>query len=159
LPSLARLLRNAGHDVQIPADANISGEDDAVHFTHAIRERRVLLSGNHDDFEQLHYLVIQSGGHHPGILIVRPTTNGQDRQLTSVRQRLGQLRTRTINQIRHLLRRNNREWERPRPFKPSASNNGCGRCPWTLRTAWRWISSWSNAGRSLGKSRRKFIGI
>jgi hypothetical protein len=30
-----------------------------------------------------------------------------------VRQRLGQLRTRTINQIRHLLRRNNREWERP----------------------------------------------
>ena len=37
----------------------------------------------------------------------------QDRQLTSVRQRLGQLRTRTINQIRHLLRRNNREWERP----------------------------------------------
>ena len=55
---LARLLRNAGHNIQIPADANLSGEDDAVHFTHAIRERRVLLSGNHDDFEKLHYLVV-----------------------------------------------------------------------------------------------------
>jgi transposase len=37
----------------------------------------------------------------------------EDRQLTSVRQRLGRRRTQTINQIRHLLRRHNLEWERP----------------------------------------------
>jgi hypothetical protein len=37
----------------------------------------------------------------------------QDRQITSVRQRLGRRRTQTINQIRHILRRNNLEWERP----------------------------------------------
>jgi transposase len=37
----------------------------------------------------------------------------QDRQITSVRQRLGRQRTRTINQIRVILRRNNLEWERP----------------------------------------------
>ena len=37
----------------------------------------------------------------------------EDRQLTSVRQRLGRRRTQTLNQIRHLLRRNNLEWERP----------------------------------------------
>jgi transposase len=37
----------------------------------------------------------------------------QDRQLTSVRQRLGVQRTRTINRIRQILRRNNLEWERP----------------------------------------------
>jgi transposase len=37
----------------------------------------------------------------------------QDRQLTSQRQRLGRRRTQTINQLRHVLRRNNREWDRP----------------------------------------------
>jgi transposase len=37
----------------------------------------------------------------------------QDRQLTSQRQRLGRRRTQTINQLRHILRRNNLEWERP----------------------------------------------
>lgn len=37
----------------------------------------------------------------------------ENRQLTSLRQRLGQRRTRTINQIRCILRRNNLEWERP----------------------------------------------
>ena len=37
----------------------------------------------------------------------------QDRQLTSVRMRLGRLKTRTVNQMRHILRRNNLEWERP----------------------------------------------
>ena len=37
----------------------------------------------------------------------------QDRQLTSLRCRLGQWRTRTLNQIHHLLRKHNREWEVP----------------------------------------------
>ena len=37
----------------------------------------------------------------------------QDRQITSQRQRLGRRRTQTINQMRHILRRNNLEWERP----------------------------------------------
>ena len=37
----------------------------------------------------------------------------QDRQLTSQRQRLGRRRTQTLNQLRHILRRNNLEWERP----------------------------------------------
>jgi hypothetical protein len=68
---LASLLRRAGHDTRLPADVGLSGEDDAVHLTQAIRESRALISGNHDDFEKLHYLVVESGGHHPGILIVR----------------------------------------------------------------------------------------
>jgi hypothetical protein len=68
---LVRLLRRAGHDPQLPVDAGLAGEDDPVHLTHAIREDRVLVSGNHHDFENLHDLVIQSGGHHPGIFIVR----------------------------------------------------------------------------------------
>jgi hypothetical protein len=59
----------------------ISGEDDAVHFTCAIRDQRILLSGNHDDFENLHDLVLVAGGHHPGILIVR-RDNDPSRDLT-----------------------------------------------------------------------------
>jgi hypothetical protein len=42
---LARLLTQAGHDVQTPADAGLSGEDDAVHLTDAIKDDRVLLTG------------------------------------------------------------------------------------------------------------------
>jgi predicted nuclease of predicted toxin-antitoxin system len=68
---LIRLLRQAGHNVQIPADVGTSGEDDSVHLAHAIREDRVLLSHNHRDFRNLHNLIVQAQGHHPGILIVR----------------------------------------------------------------------------------------
>jgi hypothetical protein len=70
---LVHLLRQAGHDVQIPSEARKSGEEDPVHLTHAIREDRLLLSRNHDDFRNLHdhNHIIQAGGHHPGIFIVR----------------------------------------------------------------------------------------
>jgi predicted nuclease of predicted toxin-antitoxin system len=68
---LIRLLRQAGHDVQIPADVGTVGEDDSVHLAHAIRQDRLLLSHNHRDFRNLHNLVMQAQGHHPGILIVR----------------------------------------------------------------------------------------
>ena len=72
---LTQLLRQAGHDVQRPADVGTVGEDDSRHLTHAVREGRVLLSRNHDDFENLHDLVVAAGGHHPGILIVRKDNN------------------------------------------------------------------------------------
>ena len=68
---LIRLLNNAGHDVEIPADGGLSGQDDAVHLTHAVEGGRVLLFGNHDDFRKLHNLIVRTGGIHPGILIVR----------------------------------------------------------------------------------------
>jgi predicted nuclease of predicted toxin-antitoxin system len=67
---LVRLLTQAAHDVCIPSDAGISGTTDPIHLTLAVREDRVLLSRNHDDFEELHDLVLQVRGHHPGILIV-----------------------------------------------------------------------------------------
>ena len=46
-------------------------------------------------------------------VLVPTSEEQQDRQLTSVRQRLGRQRTRTLNQIHYLLRRHNLEWERP----------------------------------------------
>jgi hypothetical protein len=68
---LVTLLRQAGHDVQVPADVGMVGEFDSVHLTQAVREDRVLLSRNHDDFENLHDLIMQVQGHYPGLFIVR----------------------------------------------------------------------------------------
>ena len=70
-PLLARLLRNAGHDVLTPTDAGLLGDDDSVHFRYAAMNGRTIITGNHDDFENLHELVIDLGGHHPGVLAVR----------------------------------------------------------------------------------------
>jgi hypothetical protein len=72
---LARLLRQAGHDVQLPVDCGMAGEDDPVHLTHAIREDRACLSHNHRDFENLHNLIIVAQGQHPGIFVVRKDNN------------------------------------------------------------------------------------
>ena len=33
---LIRLLSNVGHDVEIPADAGLAGEEDPVHLTYAV---------------------------------------------------------------------------------------------------------------------------
>jgi predicted nuclease of predicted toxin-antitoxin system len=68
---LVRLLSADGHDMVIPADLHTDGADDAVHFRQAIRADRVLLTHNYGDFDQLHELVMEAGGHHPGIFIVR----------------------------------------------------------------------------------------
>jgi hypothetical protein len=70
-PLLATLLRRAGHDVVIPASLGLTGENDPVHLLRALQDRRVLLSGNHDDFEELHELILTAGGHHSGLFIVR----------------------------------------------------------------------------------------
>jgi hypothetical protein len=70
-PLLAKLLRKAGHDVQLPGDAGLAGSPDAVHLTYAIHDDRACLTKNHDDFWILHNLIKQAQGHHPGILVVR----------------------------------------------------------------------------------------
>jgi len=78
---LTRLLRNAGHDLRLPAEIGRAGSHDAVHLRHAIQERRVFLSEDHEDFKVLHELVLEAQGHHPGILIVR-RDNDRRRDLT-----------------------------------------------------------------------------
>ncbi len=59
---LAQFLRNAGHDVLLPADAGLAGADDAVHLTRAIAEDRVTLTRNYRDYENLHNLLMQAQG-------------------------------------------------------------------------------------------------
>jgi hypothetical protein len=68
---LARLLRAAGHDVELPHESGLAGDDDPVHLGHAAQTSRVLLTHNHKDFDKLHELILIVGGHYPGILAVR----------------------------------------------------------------------------------------
>lgn len=70
-PLLATLLRRAGHDPVNPAALGMADESDPVHLARAIKNKRVLLSGNHEDFEELHELIAAASGHHTGIFIVR----------------------------------------------------------------------------------------
>lgn len=70
-PLLAQLLSQAAHDVQLPVDVGLRGADDAVHLTHAVRDRRSLITGNHRDFLNLHNLIMEVNGHHSGVLVVR----------------------------------------------------------------------------------------
>jgi transposase len=64
-----------------------------------------------------------------GVRRIQPPTarEAEDRQLTELRKRLGQLRTRTINKIKHLLRKHNLEQECP--------TKGLG----TIR-GWTWLA-------------------
>ena len=80
-PLLVRLLQKARHDVQVPADISLSGEDDAVHFRFAALGDRAIITGNYVDFLNLHHLVVQLQGHHAGVLVVR-RDNDPKRDLT-----------------------------------------------------------------------------
>lgn len=63
---LTAKLRYAGHDVLIPIDAGTRGACDRVHIERAIAERRLLITHNCRDFEQLHRDIIN----HPGIIAI-----------------------------------------------------------------------------------------
>jgi len=80
-PLLAKLLRKAGHDVQMPGDIGMTGAPDPVHLTRAVADGSVCLTKNHDDFWILHNLIKQVQGRHPGIFVVRQD-NDPTRDLT-----------------------------------------------------------------------------
>ena len=69
--TLAEKLRRAGHTVFRPADFGIRGASDARHLRQAIEEHLVTLTKDRQDFHELHQLVLVSGGHHPGVIVVR----------------------------------------------------------------------------------------
>ena len=55
---------------------------DVFHLAYAAKGDWVLLTGNHRDFLNLHNLVMQVHGHHPGIFVVR-RDNDPKRDLTT----------------------------------------------------------------------------
>ncbi len=71
--TLRRLLLEAGHDIQIPAEVtpSLTGATDKAHFAHAQATRRVILTKNPADFNRLH----QQFPAHAGILAVYQDNN------------------------------------------------------------------------------------
>jgi hypothetical protein len=104
--SLVRLLRKAGHQVTIPADAGIPGVSDPRHLIHSAGQNLVLLTRNHDDFEDLHLLVQVTGGKHPGLLVVRsdndPSRDMKDRDIVRAIANLEQAGVPIVNEF-HIL--------------------------------------------------------
>src|SRR5262245_44626032 len=83
--SLVNQLKKAGHQVEIPADAGLAGASDPGHLMHGVQDKSVLLTKNHDDFEDLHELVQATGGKYSGLLVVRsdndPSRDMKDRDI------------------------------------------------------------------------------
>jgi len=69
--ALIARLKKEGHQVVVPGDVSMSGAADPRHLLHAVENDLVLLTRNHDDFEDLHLLVQATRGLHAGILAVR----------------------------------------------------------------------------------------
>jgi len=68
---LVTLLRKAGHQVTVPSDVGTMGVSDARHFLYTLTHDLVVLTKDHNDFEDLHFVVQASHGQHPGILAIR----------------------------------------------------------------------------------------
>jgi predicted nuclease of predicted toxin-antitoxin system len=69
--ALVARLKKEGHQVVVPADVALSGAADPRHLLHAVENDLVLLTRNHDDFQDLHHLIQATRGIHTGILAIR----------------------------------------------------------------------------------------
>ena len=72
---LVKLLRKAGHDVRLPSDVGLAGQPDPAHLARAIRDGRVCMTKNYNDYWLLHALIVQAKGSHPGIVVIRQENN------------------------------------------------------------------------------------
>jgi hypothetical protein len=68
---LFKLLAAYGHDVIVTMSEEMSGETDPKHLIRSIQTLRALMTHNHKDFRDLHYLIKAAGGMHPGIPVIR----------------------------------------------------------------------------------------
>ena len=65
----ARLLRQAGFDVVVPAQIGTTGSPDSEHLRRSTELGRVLISHNVRDFHRLHTQLVAQDGHHAGIML------------------------------------------------------------------------------------------
>ena len=68
---LVVFLRKAGHQVVVPADVGTAGVSDPHHLLYAVKHALLVLTKDHNDFEDLHLVVQATRGQHPGILAIR----------------------------------------------------------------------------------------
>ena len=104
--ALVARLRKTGHQVVVPADAILGGAADPRHLLYAVRQSLVLLTRNHDDFEDLHLLVQATQGRHTGILAIRfdndPARDMKDAEIVRAIRNLEQSGAPVANEF-HIL--------------------------------------------------------
>jgi predicted nuclease of predicted toxin-antitoxin system len=104
--ALVARLRQKGHQVVVPADVLLAGVADPRHLLYAVRNALVLLTKNHDDFEDLHLLVQATQGHHTGILAIRfdndPSRDMKDAEIVRAVRNLEQSGALVANEF-HIL--------------------------------------------------------
>jgi predicted nuclease of predicted toxin-antitoxin system len=104
--ALVARLRKAGHLAVVPADAGLAGASDQRHLLHAVENALVLLTRNHDDFQDLHLLIQATHGQHTGILAIRfdndPTRDMQDADIVRAIRNLEQSGAPVANEF-HIL--------------------------------------------------------
>ncbi len=74
---LVSRLRAEGHDPVLAGDAGLLSRPDPRVLIWAIGRGVPVLTADYDDFQDLHDLIMTSGGHHPGVLILRHATLGR----------------------------------------------------------------------------------
>ena len=83
--ALVARLKKEGHGVTVPADVSLRGTADPRHLLYAVEHDLILLTKNHDDFEDLHFLIQATKGQHAGILAIRidndPTRDMKDAEI------------------------------------------------------------------------------
>jgi predicted nuclease of predicted toxin-antitoxin system len=103
---LAARLRTAGHDVVLAGEVGLLSVSDARVLTWAVGQGRPVLTRDHEDFADLHDLIMATGGHHPGILVVRfdndPRHNLTERGIATALGNLGSSGVTVADQL-HVL--------------------------------------------------------
>jgi hypothetical protein len=91
-PLIASRLRAQGHNPVLAGDVGLLSVADPRVLIWAIIQVVPVLTRDHDDFEDLHDLLMAGGGHHPGILVVRfdsdPRHNLTDRGIAGALSKL-----------------------------------------------------------------------
>ena len=89
---LAARLRAAGHDVVLATEVGLTTVADARVMAWAAGQGCPVLTRDHEDFADLHDLIMVAGGHHPGVLIVRfdndPSHNLTERAIATAMSNL-----------------------------------------------------------------------
>ena len=104
--ALVARLKKDGHQIVVPTDVSLSGAADPRHLLRAVENGLVLLTRNHDDFQDLHRLIQATHGLHTGILTIRsdndPTRDMKDSDIARAIRNLEQSGAPTANEF-HIL--------------------------------------------------------
>jgi predicted nuclease of predicted toxin-antitoxin system len=74
--ALVEALRRRGVDVSVPSEVGLMEADDAEQLQWCIRNQRVLITSNVDDFYHLHTQLLGQGGSHPGMVAIQQQSLG-----------------------------------------------------------------------------------